>query len=85
MDEKIKERDTLNAQTDTQTSALNTSHQFFGSFLKHHANTEPSDDTVNALVKEVLVFSRDRLEVKFVYADELEKAIELLQNMGVSQ
>jgi hypothetical protein len=81
---KTTEREGLLARNGSQTDALDTAEQFFDKFKGFEALSEPTTEMVNALVESVRVYSRDRIEVKFACADELEKATQALNGLRQS-
>ena len=80
--EKTVERESLDNRNSGQEEVLNTAHYFFDSFTQFNATDEPSADVVNVLVEAVNIFGKDRIEVKFSFADKLEKALQAL-NQGM--
>ncbi|MDR1737022.1 MAG: hypothetical protein LBR85_09175, partial [Oscillospiraceae bacterium] len=81
---KTTEYEGLLARNDSQTDALDTAEQFLDRFKGFESLSEPTAEMVNALVESVLVYSRDRIEVNFACADELEKAIQALNGLRQS-
>ena len=79
--QKADERETITSRTDDKADTLNAAHYFFDSFANLQAGDEPSAEIVNALVESVHVYSKERIEIRFSFADKLEKAMKVL-NQG---
>jgi hypothetical protein len=75
---KTAEREKMDTQTVGQNSALNETHHFLDSFARSYTDKEPTAEIVNALVEYVSVFSKDRMEIKFSFADKLKEALQTL-------
>ncbi|MDR1116959.1 MAG: recombinase family protein [Oscillospiraceae bacterium] len=79
---KTTERDTLLAGTGEQEDVLNSAQQLLSSFKKYQAPAELPDDVINELVEAVYIYDTDRIEVKFSFGDEMERAIIALEDMA---
>ena len=80
---KTAERDTLLAHGKEKTSAISSAQQFFGSFSDYQAVAELSPEMVNSLVEAVYIYGKDRFEILFTFRDELEQAIEQIEELRV--
>ena len=78
---KTEERATLLTQCGKKAEALNSAHHYFRSFLEYQAVTEPSAEMVNKLVEAVSVYGKNRIEIRFTFRDELERAVKCLEEV----
>jgi len=76
--DKSVERETLTTKDNEQSEALNAANYFFDAFSQLHADKELSAEVVNALVDAVNVYGKGRIEIKFTFADKMEKALQAL-------
>ena len=79
---KAKEKEALASRNDNKAESLNAAHYFLESFTKLQTDNEPSAEMVNTLVEAIHVYSKDRIEVRFSFADKLQKALQSL-NQGL--
>jgi len=81
INERSLARESLNNRSNEQATALNAAQHFFHSFTRLSAEDEPSAEAVNALVESVIIYDKDRIEVKFAFADKLETALQSLRQL----
>ena len=79
---KEAKKESLAAHDNDQATALNAAHHFISSLPQFPVDNEPTAEIVNALVKSVMVYASDKIEVRFAFADKLEDALQVL-NQGL--
>jgi len=70
---KKLERTALISDNQKQNETINNAHQFFIQFEEYKDITDPTDKLVNSMVEAVYVFDVNRLEIKFIFSDEIIK------------
>jgi len=81
INDKVAERELLISRSVSHVESLNETQYFLDTFTNFNVDDEPNAKVVNTLVDAVHVFVRDRIEVRFSFADKLKKALDSINRL----
>ena len=70
---KTARHETLISQQKSQENILESAQQFSKKFLKYQSTTELTKEMADEFIEMVSIYDSDRIEIRFKFADELEK------------